>query len=83
MSQKLKFANTWNNEKKYTKCYVDGDGDVVLQYDLDLAPIVHAAASASSEAIHVFDVSLQALLKELVTLKVTQRFTKASSDFDL
>ncbi len=30
-------VNTWNKEKKYSRSYLDNDGDPVLELDLDLA----------------------------------------------
>jgi hypothetical protein len=33
----LNKVNTWNKEKKYSRSYLDNDGDPVLELDLDLA----------------------------------------------
>jgi hypothetical protein len=33
----LSRVNTWNKEKKYSRSYLDNDGDPVLELDLDLA----------------------------------------------
>lgn len=33
----LSKVNTWNKEKKYSRSYLDNDGDPVLELDLDLA----------------------------------------------
>jgi hypothetical protein len=33
----LNRVNTWNKEKKYSRSYLDNDGDPVLELDLDLA----------------------------------------------
>jgi len=32
----LDVINTWNKENRYGKTYLDGEGDPVLEYDLDL-----------------------------------------------
>lgn len=32
----LKKLNTWNNEQRWTKAYMDGDNDAVLEFDLDV-----------------------------------------------
>lgn len=35
-SKKLYLANEWNQRKRFAKCYLDKDGDFVLEADLDL-----------------------------------------------
>lgn len=33
----LEKVNEWNKSKRYSRCYLDKDGEPVLQLDLDLA----------------------------------------------
>lgn len=35
-AKKLYLANEWNQRKRFAKCYLDKDGDFVLEADLDL-----------------------------------------------
>ncbi len=39
----LNRVNTWNKEKKYSRSYLDNDGDPVLELDLDLVGGVNRA----------------------------------------
>lgn len=59
----LEWVNTWNAEKKYTKSYLDSEGDPVLEMDLDLAGGVTDARIR--DGISTFSQSIIAFIKEL------------------
>jgi hypothetical protein len=36
VSSTLEIVNTWNKDNRYGKAYLDGDGEPILEYDIDL-----------------------------------------------
>ena len=46
----LAFVNAWNYEKRFAKAYLDRDGDLVLEWDVDLDGGVSVAYVAESIA---------------------------------
>ncbi len=58
----LEVINTWNKENRYGKTYLDGEGDPVLEYDLDLEG--GATEGTILEAVRTF----RTLLKDFAGL---------------
>lgn len=59
----LEFANRWNADKRYAKCYLDKDGDPVLEVELDLAGGVHRDRIA--DFVKTCDLAVKSWLAEL------------------
>jgi len=65
LRQKLECVNVWNRKKKWTKYFVEEDGDISLEYDLDLAKLSEPRAPAIREAVLLFERSLAQAAMEL------------------
>jgi hypothetical protein len=59
----LSLLNEWNRKRKFTKAYVDQDGDTTLEMDLDFAGGITEARVV--DAVRTFAQSLDLFKKEL------------------
>lgn len=59
----LEFANRWNADKRYAKCYLDKEGDPVLELELDLAGGVHR--DRITDFVKTCDLAVKSWLAEL------------------
>lgn len=59
----LRDVNDWNREKTFTKAYLDNDGDLVLEMDVDLYGGVTIARIKDS--IRTYNMSLLAFILEI------------------
>jgi hypothetical protein len=63
-SATMRDVNDWNMNKKYSKAYLDNDGDPVLEMDVDLDGGVTIARIKDS--IRTFNLSLSEFLKDVI-----------------
>lgn len=56
--------NRWNREKRFTSAYLDGDGDPVLEMDVDYEGGI--TRERIKDALTTFDRSLRVFLREVV-----------------
>jgi hypothetical protein len=63
-SATMRDVNDWNMSKKYSKAYLDNDGDPVLEMDVDLEGGVTIARIKDS--IRTFNLSLSEFLKDII-----------------
>lgn len=61
----LEDVNAWNQQRLFTKAFLDGDGDPVLEMDVDLAGGITEARLR--DALRTYVQSHQEFLREVVT----------------